>query len=479
MTSSIDCITNTDTELLSYFKPFALKMESQGIPPIVINLFKCYFSQLLFGSQGKLTKKEILPLKKDELKTLKQVSKYTSVGKKVLKKLVVFKLNGGLGTTMGLKKPKGLIPVKNNKNFLELSIEQIEILRSKHKQNIPLIFMNSFYTHEATMKFLEKNLNTEGIPSSFVQNKFPRIFKKDLSPAKWSNDPQLEWNPPGHGDFYTALFTTRLLDILLDKGYQYAFISNCDNLGAKLDLGILGYLAKEELSFIMEVTERTHVDKKGGHLCRLLKNYRLALRELAQCPSNELSEFQNIKLYSFFNTNSLWLDLKQIKKIFLRHKLMPLDLIINEKHIDSADSSSPLVYQLETAIGSAISAFDFAEAINVPRNRFSPVKTTSDLLLIRSNCYNLDQDKNITLRNTQDCLPKIILDPKFYKNLHDFEKRFPYPVKIQNCSQIEIYGNIFFGKNIIFKDKVKIINKTDKEIYIEDKTISSELIIEN
>ena len=478
MSSSLDCIVNSDYELLAYFRPFAQKMEEHHLPAIVINLFKCYFSQLLFGSQGKLTKSEILPIQEEELPDLRALKEYHSVGVRNLNKFVMFKLNGGLGTSMGLQLPKSLLPVKNEKSFLELTLEQEEYLRAKYNQPIPLIFMNSFYTNEKTISRLEDFNNPDSLPLSFVQNKFPRILKKKFTPVSWPKDPNLEWNPPGHGDFYTALITSGLLDRLLNRGYRYAFVSNCDNLGANLDLSILGYLIKEELSFVMEVTKRTPLDKKGGHLCRLLKNYRLALRELAQCPSNELADFQNIKLYSFFNTNSLWLDLQQIKKVFLRHKIMPLDLIINEKHVDSTDHSSPLVYQLETAMGSAISAFDFAEAVNVPRTRFSPVKTTADLLLIRSNCYQINELSTIELNIPQENLPTIELDPAFYKNYDQFEQRFPYPVKFDHCSSLKVKGDIYFGKNITFNKDVVLINKKSEKVFLENMRIEGERVFE-
>lgn len=474
--SSMDCITDSRTELALHFKPFALKMEAHNLPPIVINLFKCYFSQLLYGSQGKLTKKEILPVKRSELKELSKLKDYQEIGEKKLKKLVIFKLNGGLGTSMGLNIPKGLVKAKDNKSFIEIILEQIDKLRSLYKVNMPLIFMNSFYTHQKTCTYLPEDLNPEEIPNSFVQHKYPRILKKDLSPVKYPKKPDLEWAPPGHGDFYTALITTKLLDTLLEKGYKYAFISNCDNLGATIDLRILGYLAKEKLDFLMEVTERTPLDKKGGHLCRLLKNYRLALREVAQCPEREKQEFQDINLYSFFNTNSLWINLKKIREVFIRHKLMPLDLIINEKRLDPEEPSSPKVFQLETAMGSAISAFDRAEALIVPRTRFSPVKTTSDLLLIRSNCYIFDSLGNIILDQKQGCLPSIELDPNYYSNFKDFEQRFTAPVTMQNCSQIKIEGDFKFGPNIVFKGKVYLKNTNKQQIYLENQIIEGENI---
>ena len=106
------------------------------------------------------------------------------------------------------------------------------------------------------------------LPADFVQNREPKIRADDLAPVSWPPNPELEWCPPGHGDLYTALVTSGMLDTLLDHGYEYAFVSNADNLGAVLDPRILAWFAAEELPFLMEVADRTEADRKGGHLAR-------------------------------------------------------------------------------------------------------------------------------------------------------------------------------------------------------------------
>ena len=77
------------------------------------------------------------------------------------------------------------------------------------------------------------------VPADFLQNKEPKITVEDRFPVEWPDDPQLEWCPPGHGDVYTALQTSGTLEALLDAGYEYAFLSNSDNLGAVLDPRVL------------------------------------------------------------------------------------------------------------------------------------------------------------------------------------------------------------------------------------------------
>ncbi len=470
---NLECISNTDPDLMQMFRPFALKMEEQSLPPIVINLFKCYFSQLVFGSQGKLNKKEILPVDESELQSLESISQYRDEARDAISELAVIKLNGGLGTSMGMETAKSLIKVREGNSFLDLILDQVKILREKYNTPIPLLFMNSFRTHMETMIHIKDLDNPYHLPLAFLQHKYPKVLTEELVPARWPDNPELEWNPPGHGDIYTALITSGILKNLLDKGYKYAFISNSDNLGATMNESILGYFKAQEFTFLMEVTPRTVSDRKGGHLCRLLKNNRLALREIAQCPENEMEEFMDIERYSFFNTNSIWLNLEALEKVFLRHRMVPLDLIINTKNLDPRDPDSPSVYQLETAMGSAISAFDHSGALNVPRDRFAPVKTTSDLLTVMSDCFVMSDIKTIVPNPKRTIpVPDVHLDQNYYKRIDQFEKRFPYGApSLINCQYLEIKGDISFGSNVTLNGRVTLTNSSGRQVKIDEDSV--------
>lgn len=470
---NLECVSNSDPDLMQIFRPFALKMEEQSLPPIAINLFKCYFSQLMFGSQGKLNKKEILPVEENELEHLDNISQYREEVDEAINELVVIKLNGGLGTSMGMEKAKSLITVREDKTFLDLILDQIRVLRDKYHTPVPLLFMNSFRTHLDTMLHIQDIENPYHLPLAFLQHKYPKITAEDNSPAKWPDNPELEWNPPGHGDLFTALITSGILKNLLEKGYKYAFISNSDNLGATMNENILGYLKAQEFTFLMEVTPRTVSDRKGGHLCRLLKNNRLALREIAQCPENELSEFMDINKYSFFNTNSIWLNLEALEKVFLRYRMIPLDLIINNKTLDPRNPDSPQVYQLETAMGSAISAFDHAGALIVPRDRFAPVKTTGDLLTVMSDCFIISDMKTIIPNPARrKPAPDVQLDPDWYKKIDQFQQRFPHGApSMLECDYFEVKGDFLFGRNITLKGRVVLKNNTGRQVKIEDGSV--------
>merc|ERR1712051_1064171 len=132
--------------------------------------------------------------------------------------------------------------------------------------------------------------------------------------------------------------------------------------------------------FMMEVATRTDADKKGGHLAKDAATGGLLLRESAQCPDEDEKAFQDVTKYKFFNTNNLWVDLIALKGIFEKHGgSIPLPVMKNAKTVDPRDKKSTPVLQLETAMGAAISCFEGASAIVIPRERFAPVKTTSDL----------------------------------------------------------------------------------------------------
>ena len=445
------------------FRHFALKMEAHKLPPIVINVFKYYYHLLLEGNLGELPDSSITPVAPEDVKSYEDLAKYADAGRKCLDKAVLIKLNGGLGTSMGLEKAKSLLPVKGEVTFLDVIVNQVRRLREKTDMPVPLVFMNSFRTHTDTMFALgDFDNGATGVPMAFLQHMYPKILQDSFLPANWPNNPELEWNPPGHGDIYTALVTSGTLKALLASGFEYAFISNSDNLGAVMDYSILGYMAAYDFPFLMEVAKRTPADKKGGHLCRLQESGRPALREVAQCPEADMDSFQDIEKYTYFNTNSLWVNLKVMEKVFAYHGMMPLDLISNKKTLDPRDPASPPVIQVETAMGSAISAFHTATAVHVPRTRFAPVKTSNDLANVMSDNYVLTDDYEVVQNPERDLPPICIeLDSRFYKKIDDFQARFPDgPPSLKACESFQVQGDVLFKGPVTCVGNVNVLNKT-------------------
>ena len=451
----------------SYLNEFVEIMKEEGLEDLVIQSFSNSYYKILEGATGTLSETEIEPPAKENLI---DYNKLESIASSPLEKLAVIKLNGGLGTSMGLKKAKTLLKIKGEYNFLDVITQQILHLRRVSSKDIPLILMHSFNTQKDSLSYLEKysRLALPHIPLDFVQNKFPKIKLSDLSPLKNEND-NLNWNPPGHGEIYTALAISGVLDKLITQGFEFAFISNSDNLGAVIDDKILTHLAEENISFMMEVCKRTEMDKKGGHLAQTKKG-QLMLRETAQCPDDETALFQDVNKYSYFNTNNLWVNLKALKqRLYETRYLLPLTMILNKKEVDGEK-----VYQVESAMGAAISVFKNSKAIIVNRNRFAPVKTTNDMLAVLSDAYELTSDYKLVLANEYGKAPHIKLNEEFYKDINDFEKRFAKGIpSLKKCKNLEITSDVYFGRNVEIKGDVKINKKGKVEnIILEDEEIN-------
>ncbi len=446
------------------------RMKSGGLPELAIKTFERYYQLLVDGETGMIQESCIQPV--DYVPNVNQLgSDYTKIGEDAIEKTVIIKLNGGLGTSMGLEKAKSLVKVKGDKSFLDIIAEQTLSLK------MPLVLMNSFSTHNDSLQSLDKyqELFDDNLLFSFIQHKVPKIDRNKLSPANYSVQPELEWCPPGHGDIYTSLITSNTLEQLLDSGYKYAFISNSDNLGAIMDAKILGYFVKHCIPFMMEVAQRTTADRKGGHLAKD-NDGRLILREIAQCNAADIDDFQNINRYKYFNTNNIWINLAELKSMMDEYNnILPLPMIRNTKPVNPREPDSASVYQLETAMGSAINLFPEARALHVTRERFIPVKTTSDLLIVRSDLYTLNEHSQLSINLKEGHeKPIIMLDQKYFKMIDQFEERFPYGVpSLLECDKFIINGNIVFGKNNKLSGNIQLSNNSNHVIFLEDEATYS------
>ncbi|KAF7321632.1 UTP-glucose-1-phosphate uridylyltransferase [Mycena kentingensis (nom. inval.)] len=381
---------------------------------------------------------------------------------KNLNKLAVLKVNGGLGTSMGMTGAKSALEVKDDMTFLDLTVRQIEHLNTTNRVDVPLILMTSFNTHEDTLRIIKKYANQQLRITTFNQSRYPRIYKESLVPCPTrADDDKKHWYPPGHGDLYNALLHSGVLDQLLAEGKEYLFVSNSDNLGAVVDESILQHMMDTGAEFIMEVTDKTKADIKGGTLIDYEGSIRLL--EIAQVPSEHVEDFKSIRKFKIFNTNNLWINLKALKRI-MEQETMELEIIINPKVTDDGQS----VIQLETAAGAAIKHFKNAHGINVPRKRFLPVKSCSDLLLIKSDIYSLEHGQLvINAARMFDTTPVIKLGDHF-KKIQNFQKRFKKIPKILELDHLTVSGDVSFGRNVTLRGTVIIVANEGQRIDIPD-----------
>lgn len=437
------------------------KMRAANVGLPTINGFLRAVRSVIAGERGMLPEAAIEPVA--DFPRLEEVQDKDGERESLLRQLAVIKLNGGLGTSMGLDRAKSLIPVKGADNFLDFIARQIFHLRGGNKPGRPAFYlMDSFATQQHTLEYLRKYPDfAEDDRLDFLQSRVPKLDAERFEPIAWPRQPELEWCPPGHGDLYPSLVGSGLLDELLNKGIRYLFVSNSDNLGATADLKLARYFAESELSFLMEVAARTPADRKGGHLARSKATGRLLLRESAQCPKEDDAAFQDIERHRFFNTNNLWVRLDHLKEELDRNGgSLPLPLITNTKTVDPKDPQSPKVLQLESAMGAAIESFERSGAVIVPRVRFAPVKSTSDLLALRSDAYRVTSDFRLALAESRHGQPPVVeLDSKQCKLLADFDRSFAGgPPSLVECESIKTSGPIEFESGIVCRGRVEFVN---------------------
>lgn len=433
------------------------KMTQAGIAPEAVGVFAYYYDVLVGGETGMTPEATIDPI--GDLPRLEDLETNPDVAQTALERTVVIKLNGGLGTSMGMDKAKSLLEAHDDRSFLDLIVAQTGVVRERFGVKLPLLLMNSFRTRDDTLKGLASypDLRVGDLPLDFLQNREPKLTSTDLSPVSWPREPELEWCPPGHGDLYTAVKASGLLAHLLQEGYRYAFVSNADNLGARIDSRILTWFVESGLSFASESCRRTPADRKGGHLAGRRSDGRLILRETAQTSPEDMEAFSNTERHRFFNTNNLWIDLAALdEKLDETDGILGLPLIRNTKPVDPSDPGSPEVIQIETAMGAAIEVFDQAGALEVDRSRFLPVKTTDQLLALRSDAYHVDDEETVRLVPSRSVPPLVELD-EVYRLIDDFDTRFPHgPPSLRNAESLVVRGDWVFGADVKVSGRVEI-----------------------
>jgi UDP-N-acetylglucosamine pyrophosphorylase len=447
---------------MEVLRAIEFKMRNAGLGCAAVRSFRQNFLAFVSGETGLIPEHAIVPV--EALPRLDQLP--AGVGAEriagLMAQTAVIKLNGGLGTSMGLDQPKSVISVKNGWNFLDFTARQILHLREKYRAPLRLLLLNSFNTSAASLTHLRQYPSLAAdLPLEFLQSKAPKLWADTLLPAEWAANRELEWCPPGHGQISTTLLDSGLLDQFEQLGIKYLFISNADNLGANLDFVLLDYFAANRLPFLMEVAERTASDKKGGHLARRADGGWLLLRESAQCPEEDAAAFQDSARHRFFNTNNIWGDVAALRRqLDANHKLLPLPLIRNLKTVDPKDPASPRVVQLETAMGAAIQLFPGAGAIVVPRRRFAPVKTTADLLALRSDAYVINEDFTLALDAARRGVPPgIELDDGHYKIMSQFEQAFGEHVpSLLAAERLTVSGPVQCDRAVRVTGRVELIN---------------------
>eukprot|EP01132_Coremiostelium_polycephalum_P008401 gene8401-10317_t len=468
-TTNIDLFEANDREVyppIDHSARFAPPLDepmlaSIGMKPDEITAFQSqrhlYINKdQIFPEEIKVPNKESL-VDYNQLHILSPIE--TQSAARLLHKLAVVKLNGGLGTRMGCKGAKSSIEIAPGISFLDMTVAHIEQVNQDYAVDIPLILMNSFKTHNETNKIIEKYKTHRVTIKTFSQSKFPRMYKDTLNVVPKVNAPYnpKEWYPPGSGDVFRSLQRSGLLEELLSQGKEYLFISNVENLGAVIDIQVLNHIHLQKVEFGLEVTNRINTDSTGG----ILMSYKekLHLLELSQVRQDKLKRFKDFK---YWNTNNIWVNLKSVQSLLKEDKLV-LDWIVA---YPSEDHKT--MVQLETPAGMGIQNFQNSVAIFVPRDRYRPIKSTSQLLLAQSNLFQFEHGQVVLnpKREATD-IPLVKLGEDF-QTISEYEKRFKSIPDMLELDHLTVSGDVYFGSKCTLKGTVIIVANHGERIDIPD-----------
>ncbi len=451
------------------------KMRGAGQPEEAVANFLSAHERLLGGTPVTIASSELEPARDvPSLEDLPEIG--DGDAKAALERVALVKLNGGLATSMGLRYPKSLVQARDGRSFLEIIVGQALALRRRYGIRLPLVLMDSEATQADTLRALGDHPElAPGLAPDFMQSMVPKLDAEDLGPVSWPPEQELEWCPPGHGDVYGALRRAGVLSTLLEQGFEYVMISNSDNLGATADPRIAGFLVREQVPFLMEVVQGTEAERKGGHIARRRDDGQLVLREIAQAPPEDQESFRDFRRWRYYNTNNLWVGLRALADALGRRDgVLELPLIVNRKTVDPRDPNSVAVLQLESAMGAAIEIFSDAEVLCVSRSRFVPVKTTDDLLVLRSDVYTVSAGQLVEpLPERASELPYVELDKRFYGMLDEFEARFPGgPPSLREAKRLVVEGDVTFGSGVKVRGSARV--RAERPLRIAPGTVLGE-----
>ena len=217
-------------------------MRDAGQPEEAIRSFASAYERLESGESALLPTAELEPA--GEIDTLEQLP--DADASDILDRVAVIKLNGGLATSMGLRSPE-VARRGTRRSLVPGHHRRPDAGAPRALRRAPAAGADEQPGHprgDGCARSRRIPNSASGCRSTSFRAWFPSSTPRRSSRSRWTDNPTLEWNPPGHGDVYSALRGSGMLDAMLDQGYRYAMISNADNLGSTTDARIPAHMER-------------------------------------------------------------------------------------------------------------------------------------------------------------------------------------------------------------------------------------------
>ncbi|WVZ19020.1 hypothetical protein V8G54_006342 [Vigna mungo] len=335
----------------------------------------------------------------------------TEETKKLLDKFVVLKINGAQGRNMDLDGPKSAINISDGQTFLDMIINQIEMLNSKYGCRVPLLLFDKNDIGDTSLKVLEK------YSKSSVEVHTLKPGESGELKLSGEHSSKEEMHPFDEAEVFRSLMTGGTLDSLLSQGKEYILVLKSDNVATIVDPNILNHLMINDIEYCMEVTPN--------------QSFNLILTAMKFKLSSIFVRVLSCAV--IFKHMKMWVSLRAIKRFV---------------DADELKQEKPSVFKF---FGNVI-------GVSVPESRFFPLDVTSDLLLLQSDLYTCRE--GVLTRNparTNHSNPVIDLGPEFEK-ISDFQSRFKSIPSIIELDSLRVRGDVWFGANITLKVQLTFLS---------------------
>ena len=279
-------------------------------------------------------------------------------------------LAGGMATRMG-GVVKSLLAVHGEHTFLDLRLAERAAIAETHGVAPPLWLMTS----EPTDQPITEALEARGLAADPEVATFEQLVSLRLTPDGdlFTDDGGPSVYATGHGDLPDALKRSGLLAAFVARGGRYVWISNIDNLGARVDAAILGQHILDDRALTVDVVDKAPGDKGGGPV---LHDGQPIIAEHFRLPSGFDADAVPV-----FNTNTFLVDAERLLEL-----QMDWTYVEVQKKVGSGAGERTAV-QFERLLGEITVAIrpSFQHVGRdttgqaAARSRFLPVKTHEDL----------------------------------------------------------------------------------------------------
>jgi UDP-N-acetylglucosamine/UDP-N-acetylgalactosamine diphosphorylase len=294
------------------------------------------------------------------------------------RKVACLLVAGGQATRMGISSPKGFLPITpvKKKSFFQIFCEKILAISKRYNTEIPLLLMTNPESKKDIEEFFERQrffgLKNENV-IIFEQSTLPVLTEEGKIILK--DRTEILLSPNGHGDSIKRIQELGILEMLIDRGYEYLFYFQVDNPLVKIaDPVFLGYHVIHGADVSLKVVRKRDEDEKVGLYVKVSGKHRIIEYSDLDPEISKLRDENGDLIYWAGNTAMHVFSLAFLKRINSSGLSLPYHLAKKKVFLER-EKKEVDVLKFETFVFDSLFWTERTCALEIKREEeFSPVK---------------------------------------------------------------------------------------------------------